>query len=132
MSQGNVGLLNQQTMLNDPGFVQIFVQVFRCYPPVPGPVSYTHLDVYKRQADILSEYARRILVLEKGRLCIDAPAEEVFRDMGKIEKYNLDVSRPRKIAHLIQQQGLPFPQDIIRYGELFTAIKTLVESRCGK
>ena len=92
----------------------------------------TTIIMISHNADILSEYARRLLVLEKGRLCIDAPAEEVFRDMGRIEKYNLDVSRPRKIAHLMQQQGLPFPQDIVRYGELFTAIKTLVESRCGK
>ena len=92
----------------------------------------TTIIMISHNADILSEYAQRILVLEKGRLCIDAPAEEIFQDMGRSEEYNLDVSRPRKIAHLMQQKDLPFPQDIVRYEELVTAIKTLVESRCGK
>lgn len=90
----------------------------------------TTIIMISHNADILSEYAERILVLENGRLCIDAPLKETFQDMTSLDTYNLAVSQPRKIAHMLQQKGMPFPQDVIRYEELLAAIITFVESRC--
>lgn len=92
----------------------------------------TTIIMVSHNADILGEYAQRILVLEQGRLRIDAPAGEMFQDMERIGACNLDVSQPRKIAHLMQQKGFPFPQDIVRYDDLMAAIKRLVESRCER
>lgn len=92
----------------------------------------TTIIMISHNADILGEYAQRILVLDQGRLCIDAPVKETFQDVERLEAYNLAVSQPRQIARMLQQKGLPFPQDIIRYKELLGAIKTLVESRCSR
>lgn len=92
----------------------------------------TTIIMISHNADILSENAQRIVVLEKGSLVVDAPAREAFQDIAGLEAYNLDAGRPRKIARMLQQKGLPFPQDVTRYGELLGAIKTLAESRCAK
>ena len=87
----------------------------------------TTIVIISHNADILGEYAHRVLVLEQGKLCIDAPVKELFQDTERLKTHHLAVSQPRHIARLLQQKGLPFPQDIVRYGDLLTGIKALVE-----
>lgn len=85
----------------------------------------TTIVMISHDADILGEYAQRILVLDRGKLRLAAPVKEIFKDIAGMEALNLDVSRPRKIAHLLQKRGVPLPQDITGYGELLVAIRNL-------
>jgi energy-coupling factor transport system ATP-binding protein len=87
----------------------------------------TTIIMISHDADILGEYAQRILVLDKGKLRLAAPVKEIFKDIARMEALNLDVSRPRKIAHMLLKKGISFPQDITGYGELLGAIKKLKE-----
>lgn len=89
----------------------------------------TTIIMISHDADILGEYAQRILVLDHGKLCIEAPVKDIFKDITRMEALNLDVSQPRKIAHLLHEKGIPFPQNVTRYEELLTAIKDLEKGR---
>ena len=81
--------------------------------------------------DALGECARRILLMENGRLLMDAPPSEIFSDIEKLRKMRLDVCRPRKIANLLCERGLQFPKNIVRYGELLDAIKKIARNGAG-
>ncbi len=76
--------------------------------------------------DVLGDYAERILVLDQGRLIMDGPTRSVFSDVEKLEKLRLGVCRPRKIAHLLKERGVQFPQDIVSYEDL---LKAVIKSR---
>ncbi|NLI91137.1 MAG: energy-coupling factor transporter ATPase [Peptococcaceae bacterium] len=88
----------------------------------------TTIIIVSHNADILGDFTRRILVLNKGSLVMDGAVKDVFSDVAQMEALNLDVSRPRKIAHLLGQRGVAIPQDIVRYEELLTALTHLKKS----
>jgi energy-coupling factor transport system ATP-binding protein len=72
--------------------------------------------------DVLGDYAERILVLDRGGLIMDGPTRTVFSDVEKLEELRLGVCRPRKIAHLLEERGVQFRQDIVSYEDLLGAI----------
>ena len=69
-------------------------------------------------ADAIAENAQRVIVLEDGRLLIDAPAKHAFRDVTLLQEKGVGISPAREMAHLLSACGHPIPQDTIRYQEL--------------
>lgn len=68
--------------------------------------------------DALCECAERILVLNNGMLIKDDTPEEVFSDVEYMNTLNLGVSKPRKIAWLLENNGFTSYPGIIRYDDL--------------
>ena len=79
--------------------------------------------------DALGDYAKRVLVMDNGKVFMDGLPHDVFRDVEKLDEMNLGICRPREIARLLKKRGIPFPQNIVRYDELLKAIIKIPESR---
>jgi energy-coupling factor transporter ATP-binding protein EcfA2 len=77
----------------------------------------------------LGDYAERVVVLEQGRLLMDGPTGAVFSDVEKLGTLGLGVCRPRRIAYLLKERGVQFPQSIVGYKDLLEAI---IKSRNGE
>lgn len=69
-------------------------------------------------ADALAENAARVIVLETGKILLDSPVKEVFREVGLLQEKGIGISQAREIAYLLKARGFPIPQDTIRYDEL--------------
>jgi len=76
-------------------------------------------------ADALAEYAKRIILLDGGRLAADGPANEIFTDRGMLEALHLSTSAPGAIACMLTNRGIGMPQNITKYSELLGEIKKL-------
>jgi energy-coupling factor transport system ATP-binding protein len=87
----------------------------------------TTILMVSHDADILGNYAQRILVLDQGKLIVDGPVKRVFANVEKLEALKLGVCRPRALAHRLKEHGLPFPQDIVRYDEFIAAVIKISE-----
>lgn len=69
-------------------------------------------------ADALAENAKRVIVLDAGKLILDRPAKKAFSDVERLREKGVGISQAREIAHLLQDRGYDIPQDTIRYEEL--------------
>ncbi|MFW5714316.1 MAG: energy-coupling factor transporter ATPase, partial [Brevefilum sp.] len=68
-------------------------------------------------ADALAKNATRVIILESGRIILDKPSKEAFRDTDFLREKGIGISQAREIAYLLKERGFPIPQDIIRYDE---------------
>lgn len=85
----------------------------------------TTIIMVSHSADALAENAERILVLEAGRLVLDKPVREAFRDVEWLRGKGVDISQVREIALLLNARGFNLPQDITRYEELLPLLITV-------
>ncbi len=76
-------------------------------------------------ADALSEYAGRILVLKDGELINDGSAKEVFSDYDGLKENGLGAGQVREITELLRERGFEVPKDTIRYTELLEYMKKI-------
>ncbi len=74
-------------------------------------------------ADCVAEVAKRVLVLDEGRLICDGPPEEVFFDAMSMEQLHIGVSAPRRVVERLRQGGIHAPKSIVRYDELLAFVK---------
>ena len=73
-------------------------------------------------ADALCACARRIVVLERGRIVADGETRAVFSDVRRMDELRLGVSVPRRAADALLKRGVPIRQDVVRYDELLSAL----------
>ncbi len=73
-------------------------------------------------ADALCACARRIVVLDRGRIVADGETKAVFSDVRRMDKLRLGVSAPRRAADALLKRGIPIRQDAVRYDELLSAL----------
>ncbi len=83
----------------------------------------TTIITVSHNADSMAEYAKRIIVLDSGRLIMDGKTRDVFSDVKRMEELRLGVSQPRLIADMLSKRGFEMPRDIVSCGELVSAIK---------
>jgi len=95
--QGRTHLMNLINHLNDEGATIIMI---------------TH------SMDDLAENARRVLVLENGRLVMDDTPNQVFARGEELQKIGLDTPYVSKIAAALNERGISVPRDVVRLGDL--------------
>lgn len=66
--------------------------------------------------------ADHVIVMDKGRICLQGTPKEVFSQVDTLKKYRLDVPQVTMLAHELQQRGLNIPDGILREEELVEAI----------
>lgn len=75
--------------------------------------------------DTLAEYARRLLVLEDGRVLCDGPARQVLSDYSVLKEHGLNPGQAAVIAELLREKGFAVPAETVRYRELLRELKRL-------
>lgn len=71
--------------------------------------------VVEQKIMLLCEYASRLLVLQSGKLCFDAPTREVLTHSAELETLGINVPRVVTLANLLRDRGLydgPPPLDL--------------------
>ena len=59
--------------------------------------------------DDVARLAKRIIVMDKGRIALDGPAEEVFQDADRLNRMDLDVPQVLKLSLRLREEGFDFP-----------------------
>ncbi len=70
--------------------------------------------------------AGRVVVLDKGRVCMDGTPQEIFSAVDMVKSLYLDVPQPAALAHHLREAGIPLPQDILTAEQLVDAVTALV------
>ena len=59
--------------------------------------------------DDVARLAKRIIVMDKGRIALDGTAEEVFQDAERLNRMDLDVPQVLKLSLRLREEGFDFP-----------------------
>jgi energy-coupling factor transport system ATP-binding protein len=118
-SKPKVLIFDEPTAGLDPAGQEAFIRLVAALN-----LAGTTVIMVSHNADSLGEAAKRILVLENGRLVMDGATQEVFSDVERMEGLGLGVSAPRRIAALLKRRGMDIPQDIVDFDGLLSALRT--------
>src|SRR5215216_2586420 len=69
----------------------------------------------------------RVVVMDAGRVVLDGPPAEVFRDIEKLRQVGLDVPLAASLAHRLRARGIPIREDILNTSDLRTALSAAVD-----
>ena len=72
--------------------------------------------------DDVAEYADRILVINDGKLALDATPREVFNHKEELESYGLSLPQVTKAMVRLKESGIPVNTDAITVDEALSEI----------
>ena len=78
----------------------------------------TTIIMVSHNIDILSEHAKRLLIVEEGKIIMDAESKKVLNEFP--------LNSPKKIAKLLGEKIPSFNTDITSYDDLLKAVKELL------
>lgn len=71
-----------------------------------------------------AQYAKRLLVMAKGKIVIDGESSEVFRNHREdLKELGVDVPQAVKLAELLRERGLSISNDVTKIEDLVKQIK---------
>ncbi len=70
----------------------------------------------------------RVVVMDAGRVILDGPPAEVFRDVDKLREVGLDVPLAASLAHRLRARGIPIEGDILNTADLREALDAALKS----
>lgn len=91
----------------------------------------TTIIVVSHNIDMLCEYAKRILVLNSGRLVSDLSASDTFADITKLSKSGIKAGQVRTTAQYLYDNKIITDPNIIRYDELLNAVTKALKKEGG-
>jgi len=77
-------------------------------------------------AELLSRCARRVLVLEKGRLIRDDSARALFTDYYFLLRHSLPNCRVRQLAQCLRERDVNMPANIMSYEQFIDRLKIIM------
>jgi energy-coupling factor transport system ATP-binding protein len=69
----------------------------------------------------------RVVVMDAGRVVLDGPPAEVFRDVEKLREIGLDVPLAASLAHRLRARGISIGEDILNTSDLRAALSGAVD-----
>jgi energy-coupling factor transport system ATP-binding protein len=66
--------------------------------------------------------ADRVVVMDEGRIVMDAPPKEVFSQVDELRRLHLDIPQVTELAHQLQNAGLEIPPNILTVEEMADAL----------
>ena len=75
--------------------------------------------------------ADRVIILNKGKLAMEGPPQEIFSQWHRLVEMDLDVPMAVELAHRLRKQGFDLPEDIYDEKRLIEAILKLHAESSG-
>ena len=72
--------------------------------------------------------ADRVVVMDKGKIVLDASPREVFSNDEKLKRIGLDVPQATAISKTLSKDGIKIPDNALDIDELFENIKAILEA----
>ncbi len=76
--------------------------------------------------------ADRVVIVDKGKVCLDGTPGEVFPQIEKLRSLRLDVPQPTELAFLLRKAGIDVPADILTVEQCAEAVLALVRKAGGQ
>jgi energy-coupling factor transport system ATP-binding protein len=73
--------------------------------------------------------ADRVIVLEKGRIALEGPPRDVFREAAQLQALQLDVPQVTELAHRLHKRNGKIPPDVLTVDEMVQAVEKAVAGR---
>lgn len=73
--------------------------------------------------------AKRVVVIDNGRIVMDDTPKRVFSQMEKLKSIGLDVPQVTELTHELIKSGISLPDDIIDEDECFDALMKLLNKK---
>lgn len=73
--------------------------------------------------------AKRVVVIDSGRLVMDGTPKKVFSQMEKLKELGLDVPQVTELTHALRDCGIDLPPDIIDEDECYSALMALLKKK---
>ena len=71
-----------------------------------------------------AQYAKRLLVMAKGKIVIDGDSAEVFQNHREaLKEVGVDVPQAIKLADILRERGLDISNDVLKTEDLVRQIK---------
>lgn len=75
--------------------------------------------------------ADRVVVMDSGKIILDAPPKQVFAQVELLKSVGLDVPQATELAHELRRAGYDLPADILTEDEFVQAVSPLLEKAAG-
>jgi len=72
--------------------------------------------------DDVAEHAKKLFVLEHGKLALQGTPREVFREAERLRSMGLSVPQVTEVAAMLRERGFDLPEDILTVEEARAAI----------
>lgn len=79
--------------------------------------------------DDMAEHAKRLLVMDRGKLIMDGPAKEVFSNGEILDEIGLELPVVTDVLTELKGRGLPVRNDLLTVGEAADEIINAINSR---
>lgn len=112
-------------MLDPEGRAEILAVVQRLH--AAGRITIVFITHFMEEAAA----ADRILVLDHGRLVMDAPPREVFRHAREMRALGLEVPLAVELRDRLRAAGVALPEDLLTPAELVAALSGKGGAACG-
>ena len=66
--------------------------------------------------------ARRVVVMERGRIAMEGPPRAVFLRREELQKLDLDVPVITRLAQLLADDGYAVPRDVLTVEEMVSLL----------
>ena len=70
--------------------------------------------------------ADRVVVMDEGRILMDAAPRQVFARVEELRAVELDGPQPTELCHLLRKAGVPLPEDVLTVEECVSALSLLL------
>lgn len=77
-------------------------------------------------ADILAEYAERVIVLERGKIAKDGGTKAVFTDYFELMRHGIPVPNVKQAAQRLRERDVNMPGNIILYEQFIDRLKIIM------
>ena len=114
-------ILDEPTAGLDPAGSRQIMENIRSYHEKTGAT----VIVVSHDMDSAAEYGERLIVFDRGSVCMDGRAEEVFSRAAELTAIGLNVPKATALASALRESGVPL------YGSIFTHEQLLGAIRCA-
>lgn len=118
-------ILDEPTAGLDPRGCEDILSLLRAYHADRGSA----VVLVSHSMDEIARNAQRIIVLDRGGVCMEGTPAQVFARAGELEAVGLDVPQVTKLAHALHAQGLPIDPAVYTVEALQTQLLALKGGR---